>query len=91
MVTLSVLFLFEKIFDFTKKLDFGRTCGLFFCFIRLLVVSRLVECLDDKEEDDILLNGIKYTEKEGNYWVYVNVQTGVIEEISYSAAIGGNG
>ena len=45
----------------------------------------------DKEEDDILLNGIKYTEKEGNYWVYVNVQTGVIEEISYSAAIGGNG
>ena len=47
--------------------------------------------LDDKEEDDILLNGIKYTEKEGNYWVYVNVQTGVIEEISYSAAIGGNG
>ena len=47
--------------------------------------------LDDKEEDDILPNGIKYTEKEGNYWVYVNVQTGVIEEISYSAAIGGNG
>ena len=47
--------------------------------------------LDDKEEDDILPNGIKYTEKEGNYWVYVNVQAGVIEEISYSAAIGGNG
>jgi hypothetical protein len=47
--------------------------------------------LDDKEEDDILPNGIKYTEKEGNYWIYVNVQTGVIEEISYSAAIGGNG
>ena len=47
--------------------------------------------LDDKEEDDILPNGIKYTEKEGNYWVYVNVQTGVIKEISYSAAIGGNG
>ena len=48
-------------------------------------------CLDDKEDDDILPNGLQYTEKEGNYWVYVNVQTGVIEEVSYRAGIGGNG
>ena len=47
--------------------------------------------LDDKEDDDILPNGVRYSEKEGYYWVYVNVQTGVIEEISYGAAIGGNG
>ena len=47
--------------------------------------------LDDKEDDDVLPNGVVYTEKEGNYWVLVNVQTGVIEEISYSAGIGGNG
>jgi len=47
--------------------------------------------LVDKEDDDVLPNGIVYTEKEGNYWVLVNVQTGVIEEVSYSAGIGGNG
>ena len=47
--------------------------------------------LDDKEDDDVLSNGVVYTENEGNYWVLVNVQTGVIEEVSYSAAIGGNG
>ena len=47
--------------------------------------------LDDKEDDDVLPNGVVYTEKEGNYWVTVSVQTGVIEEVSYSAAIGGNG
>jgi len=47
--------------------------------------------LDDKEDDDVLPNGVVYTEKEGNYWVYVNVQTGIIEEVSYSAGIGGNG
>ena len=47
--------------------------------------------LDDKEEDVILPNGLRYTEKEGNYWIYVNSQTGVVEEIHYSPAIGGNG
>ena len=47
--------------------------------------------LDDKEEDDILPNGLRYTEKEGNYWIYVNSQTGVVEDIHYSPAIGGNG
>ena len=48
-------------------------------------------CLDDREDDDVLTNGVVYTEKEGNYWVHVNARTGVIEEVSYSAAIGGNG
>ena len=47
--------------------------------------------LDDKEEDDVLPNGLKYTEKEGNYWIYINSQTGVVEDIHYSPAIGGNG
>lgn len=47
--------------------------------------------LDDKEEDDVLPNGLRYTEKEGNYWIYVNSQTGVVEDIHYSPAIGGNG
>ncbi len=47
--------------------------------------------LDDKEADDVLPNGIMYTEKEGNYWVDINVKTGVIEEVTYSAGIGGNG
>ena len=28
--------------------------------------------LDDKEEDDVLPNGLRYTEKEGNYWIYVD-------------------
>ena len=47
--------------------------------------------LDDKEDDDILPNGLSYTEKEGNYWIYINAQTGVVEDIYYSPAIGGNG
>jgi len=47
--------------------------------------------LDDKEEDDVLPNGLSYTDKEGNYWIYVNSQTGVVEDIHYSPAIGGNG
>lgn len=47
--------------------------------------------LDDKEEDDVLPNGLRYTESEGNYWVYINARTGVVEDIYYSAAIGGNG
>jgi len=47
--------------------------------------------LDDKEDDDVLPNGLMYTEKEGNYWVYINVQTGAVEDVFYSAAIGGNG
>ena len=47
--------------------------------------------LDDKEEDDVLPNGLRYTEKEGNYWIYINSQTGVVEDIHYSPAIGGNG
>lgn len=47
--------------------------------------------LDDKEEDDVLPNGLSYTDKEGSYWIYVNSQTGVVEDIHYSPAIGGNG
>ena len=47
--------------------------------------------LDDKEEDDVFPNGLRYTEKEGNYWIYINSQTGVVEDIHYSPAISGNG
>ena len=47
--------------------------------------------LDDREEDDVLPNGVSYTDKEGNYWVNINTQTGVVEEICYSPGIGGNG
>ena len=36
-------------------------------------------------------SGFAYNDKEGNYWVYINVVTGAVEEIIYSAAIGGNG
>ncbi len=46
---------------------------------------------DDEAESDVLSNGILYTEKNGTYWVCVNVKTGVVEEIFYSAGIGGNG
>ena len=47
--------------------------------------------LDCKEDDDVLPNGLSYTEKEGNYWISVNTQTGVVEDIYYSPGIGGNG
>ena len=46
---------------------------------------------DDEAEPGVLPNGILYTEKNGTYWVCVNVKTGVVEEIFYSAGIGGNG
>ena len=46
---------------------------------------------DDENDGDLLPNGIHYTEKEGTYWVYVNVLTGVAEELFYSPGIGGNG
>ena len=52
---------------------------------------RVCFALDDKEDDDILPNGLSYTEKEGNYWVYINTQTGVVEDIYYRPGIGGNG
>lgn len=47
--------------------------------------------LDCKEDDDILPNGLCYTEKEGNYWVYINARTGVVVDVYYSSGIGGNG
>ena len=52
---------------------------------------RLIIALDDGTEDDILPNGLIYTEKEGVYYVYVNLETGLVEEIFTTAGIGGNG
>ena len=43
------------------------------------------------DEAEMLPNGIRYNEKEGTYWIYINTQTGTVEEIVYSAGIGGNG
>ena len=57
-------------------------------------VPCLVSCIgvgDDNAAPDVLPNGLLYTEKNGTYWVCVNVKTGVVEEIVYSAGIGGNG
>ena len=54
----------------------------------------LVSCIgvgDDSAAPDVLPNGLLYTEKNGTYWVCVNVKTGAVEEIVYSAGIGGNG
>lgn len=47
--------------------------------------------LDDREEDDTLPNGLRYTDMEGNYWVYINSRTGMVMDICYSPAIAGNG
>jgi hypothetical protein len=41
--------------------------------------------------EEVLPNGLLYTEKNGTYWVCVNVQTGVVEDIFYAAGIAGNG
>ena len=46
---------------------------------------------DGDAAPEVLPNGLLYTEKDGTYWVCVNVQTGVVEDIFYSAGIGGNG
>ena len=46
---------------------------------------------DDENEGDLRPDGLRYTENEGTYWVSVNVETGVVEEIFYSVGIGGNG
>ena len=46
---------------------------------------------DDPTDGELHPNGIRYTEKEGTYWVYVNVLTGIVEEIFFSYGIGGNG
>ena len=46
---------------------------------------------DDEAEKDLMPNGIQYSDKEGTYWIYVNVQTGETVEIFYTAGIGGNG
>ena len=44
------------------------------------------------ENDQAKIPGqLKYKEKDGFYWVYINVVTGVVEEIFYIAGIGGNG
>ena len=44
------------------------------------------------ENDQAKIPGqLRYKEKDGFYWVYINVVTGVVEEIFYIAGIGGNG
>lgn len=52
---------------------------------------RVAYILEGSEEPELLPSGVAYNDKEGNYWVYINVVTGAVEEIIYSAAIGGNG
>ena len=48
--------------------------------------------LEDYEtEPDVLPNGIIYTEKNGSYFVCVNVLDGTVESVSYAAGMGGNG
>ena len=48
--------------------------------------------LEDYEtEPDVLPNGIIYTEKNGSYFVCVNVLDGTVESVSYAVGIGGNG
>ena len=32
-----------------------------------------------------------YTEKDGYYWVYINVETGIIEDIQYEPDLNSNG
>ena len=52
---------------------------------------RIAYTLEGSEEPELLPSGVAYNDKEGNYWVYINVASSVVEEIIYSAAIGGNG
>lgn len=48
--------------------------------------------LEDYEaEPDVLPDGIIYTEKNGSYFVCVNVLDGTVESVSYAVGIGGNG
>ena len=47
--------------------------------------------LDSREDDDVLPNGLIYTDKEGTYWIYINTRTGTVEDVYYSCGIGGNG
>ena len=44
------------------------------------------------ENDQAKIPGqLRYKERDGYYWAYINVVTGVVEEIFYIAGIGGNG
>ena len=36
-------------------------------------------------------NGDTFTEKDGQYWVTVNLKTGIIDDITYDAGLAGNG
>ena len=47
--------------------------------------------LDSEAGITITEGEVQYTEGTGNYWVFVNTQTGTVEEIYYSLGIGGNG
>lgn len=60
-------------------------------YFHQLPCYRAIISLDDGEEKDVLSNGLIYTEKEGVYYVYVNLETGLVEEIFTTAGIGGNG
>ena len=46
---------------------------------------------EDDDEKEIQADGLRYREKEGVYRVWINVQSGVVEEASFSYGIGGNG
>ncbi len=65
-----------------------------FWYIMYRDIPCLISCIgvgDNEAEPDVLPNGLLYTEKNGTYWICVNVQTGEVVEIFYSAGIGGNG
>ena len=49
----------------------------------------LLFCLWQNDGDTYMADN--YTEKDGQYWVTINLKTGVVEDIVYDAGIAGNG
>jgi hypothetical protein len=62
-----------------------------FCMLQGIPCYTACFGMGSDEDGELLPSGIMYNEKEGTYWIYINVKTGAVEEILYSTGIGGNG
>ena len=75
----------------TENLIGTEDTEAWFCMLQGIPCYTACFGMGSDEDGELLPSGIMYNEKEGTYWIYINVKTGAVEEILYSTGIGGNG
>ena len=64
---------------------------MYYCMVDGEPCYHVLLGVDPVANTKVIAGEVQYTRGEGTYWVAVNVQTGTIEDISYSVGLGGNG